>query len=266
MRRNALVSIAALSLVAAACSRESTSAPRSSASDSPFSVEASAKRRDARVKELKGSILAFAKIATDRRQADEGSVAASRLYMSSLITDLREVAPAMAFEAKLGKTVGVWQEVWSDEQNPLPPGFQILRPNVFQIVRADGIGFNIGVRSTPGGVGTAIIQLEATADLKKERTDVVFTKTFFKPGDLSSEASLSALGQGLVDGTRPDVAALPESRFPRGPVGARGTLETVYVDDEMRISQGPNAFSGVVDTFVLVRVREGEKAAAAKAK
>ena len=222
----------------------------------PLSPEEYAAAKIQRIAAAKETILALSKVATERRMEDELSIPKSRLRMAGLISDLQQLAPSMTFAKKLEMSAGVWQEVWSDEQNPLPPGFKILRPQVFQVVLPDGVGFNIGVRSAPFGIATAFIKLQATADLEKERTNVEFLKTYSKPGDLTSEKSLAELVQGILDGSRTDVTVLPDSPFPRGPIGAKGTLETVYVDEDLRIVRGPNVYNNVVDTFVLKRVKE----------
>ena len=44
------------------------------------------------------------------------------------------------------------------------------------------------------------------------------------------------------------------SKYPRGPVGAEGFINTIYVDDELRIDYGYNEADKVVDMFVLVRL------------
>jgi hypothetical protein len=238
------------------CGKNTSGSTVDSTTRLPLSPEEYATAKTLRIAAAKDAIFAFSKLATERRMEDELSIPKSRLRMATLISDLQQLAPSMTFAKKLEMTVGVWQEVWSDEQNPLPPGFKILRPQVFQVVRPDGVGFNIGVRSAPFGIGTAFIKLEASADLEKERTNVVFLKTYSKPGDLTSEKSLAELVQGILDESRPDVTVLPDSPFPRGPVGAKGTLETVYVDDDIRIVRGPNVYNNVVDTFVLKRVKE----------
>lgn len=215
------------------------------------------------LEEILSSIIAFSKIATERANSNSQSIPGSRLKMAEFIKELKEVAPKKSYEETLRLTLGSWQEIWSDEQNPLPPGQKILRPNVYQVLREDGVGFNFGVRSIslPNGaqiLATSVIQLAFEAAPESVETKVTFLKTFSKAGGLESESSLAALAEGLLDGSR--VNDRPngykqdeERRFPRGPVGATGTLETVYIDENLRIVQGPNPFSKVVDTFILVR-------------
>jgi hypothetical protein len=238
------------------CGKNKSTSTTDSMNRLPLSAEEYAQAKVQKISAAKDTIIAFAKLATERRMESELSIPQSRLRMAGLISDLQQLAPSMTFEKKLEMSKGVWQEVWSDEQNPLPPGFKILRPQVFQVVLPDGVGFNIGVRSAPFGIATAFIKLQATADLEKERTNVEFLKTYSKPGDLASEKSLSELVAGILDGSRTDVTVLPDSPFPRGPIGAKGTLETVYVDEDIRIVRGPNVYNNVVDTFVLKRVKE----------
>lgn len=208
------------------------------------------------------SIKALAKSATERAQKDGGvSIPASRLKFAEFISDLKEASPKKPFEETLRLKVGSWQEIWSDEQNPTPPNQKILKPQVYQVIREDGVGFNFGVRSIaiPNGptvLGTAGIQLKTEALPESEEVKVTFIKTFSKKGDLSQEASFTELAQGLLDGSRinaEDFKIEEERKFPRGPVGAVGFLKTVYIDDNFRIDQGPNPFSKVVDTFILVR-------------
>lgn len=251
-----LASAIAVSAFSVSCGDKTSSAGLDAAKPWPLSAEAYATARKERLKEAKDAILAFATVATERRMESEVTIPKSRLRMAELIRNLQKLAPSSTFEQRFQKTIGVWQEVWSDEQNPLPPGFKILRPQVFQVIRADGIGFNIGVRATPFGIGTAFIKLRASADAEKQRTNVEFLKTYSKVGDLATEPSLPALVQDILDNTRADITELPDSPFPRGPIGAKGTLDTVYVDDELRIVRGPNSYSDVVDTFILKRIEE----------
>jgi len=211
--------------------------------------------------EIIDSIKAFSKMATERALNNSATIPASRLRMSDFISELKDVAPKKTFEESLVLSQGSWQEIWSDAQNPLPPGQRILKPRVYQVVRDDGIGFNFGIREIllPNGakiIATSAIQIELEAQKELGETKVTFLKTFSKQGDLSEEPSLAELAQGLWDGSRVnenDFKQDEDRRFPRGPVGAVGSLETIYVDENFRIVQGPNPFSKVVDTFVLVK-------------
>ena len=215
------------------------------------------------VEEILSSIKAFSKVATERANSSSTSIPASRLKMAEFLSELKAVAPKKTNDETLRLSLGSWQEIWSDEQNPTPPGQKILKPNVYQVLREDGVGFNFGMRSIslPNGaqiVATSVIQLAFESVPESGNTKVTFLKTFSKVGGLETESSLAALAQGLLDGSR--VNSTPtgykqdeERRFPRGPIGAVGTLETVYIDEDIRIVQGPNPFSNVVDTFVLVR-------------
>ena len=261
----ALLNSALLAVVAVGCSQFGSGSQKQAASQSKstdgvdkFSKEGYALVQAERVAELKASIISFSKLATELASEDETKIPGLRLYMSSLIEQLKKVAPAKSFDERKQLSLGAWQEVWSDARNPNPPGQKILRPNVFQVLYSDGVGFNFGVRSIalPSGevvIATSVIELSFEKDAVKDELNVTFQKTFTKAGDLSKE-SIAQLAQDIKDGKRADVVQDPERRFPRGPVGAKGPLDLVYVDDEIRISQGANPYSKVVDTFVLIRL------------
>ncbi len=257
LRRWALVVLASCTGLLASSCRNSDISESEALSQSPLGQ---AKRS---VEEIIGSIKAFSKIATERAASNSATIPASRLKMADFISELKEASAKKSFDEVLRLSKGSWQEIWSDEQNPLPPSQRILKPKVYQVLRSDGIGFNFGVReiALPNGakiIATSAIQLQVEAQEELGRTKVTFLKTFSKQGDLSEEASLAALAEGLLDGSRVNGNAGgfkqdEERRFPRGPVGAEGTLETIYIDENFRISQGPNPYSKVVDTFILVK-------------
>ncbi len=215
------------------------------------------------VEDIIGSIKAFSKVATERAASNSATIPASRLRMADFISELKEASPKKPFEEELRLSQGSWRQIWSDDQNPIPPGQKIIKSKVYQVIRSDGFGFNFGIRAItlPNGaeiIATSAIQLHLEAERQLGLLKVTFLKTFSKQGDLSEEPSLAELAQGLLDGTRVNDNANgfkqdEERRFPRGPVGAVGTLETIYIDETFRIAQGPNPYSKVVDTFILVK-------------
>lgn len=216
------------------------------------------------VEEIIGSIKAFSKVATERAASNSATIPASRRRMADFISELKEATTKKPFDEELRLSQGSWQQIWSDAQNPIPPGQSFLMTKVYQVIRSDGFGFNFGIRTItlPNGaemIATSAILLQLQAERELGLVKVTFLKTFSKQGDLSEEPSLAELAQGLLDGARvngnvngfkQDV----ERRFPRGPVGAVGTLDTIYIDENFRIAQGPNPYSKVVDTFILVKI------------
>ncbi len=181
------------------------------------------------------------------------------LFLQNYFDDFSALGQETPFTEKAELTIGSWREIWSSEENPTPPTLKQVKGQVYQIIREDGIGFNIGVRSLelPNSrplLLTAFIKLAASFDGETELTNVEFLKTYRKQGDLSTEVSLADLVDGILSGTRPDVEEQPEERFPNGPVGAKGSIRTVYVDEDIRIGAAPNAFQPeVTDYFVLQR-------------
>ena len=195
--------------------------------------------------------------------------AAKALFLENYYDQFVELGEDIPFATAQQLTVGSWREVWASEENDeVLPGFIQPTPGqVYQVIKEDGVGFNIGVNRVGfgpvGANGTFFIELTTQSDFENELTLVEFINTYQKLGTIDNEPSLAALVGGILDGSRVrnglfgrgDIFQGDQSRtFPNGPIGAKGTLKTIYIDADLRIVEGPNAFQPeVTDYFVLVR-------------
>ncbi|MEI8025363.1 MAG: hypothetical protein WCI18_03340 [Pseudomonadota bacterium] len=167
---------------------------------------------------------------------------------------------AKTFEEEKALKVGVWQQLWTDDADDKRADnfFQkVDRTNTYQVVFEDGVFYNVSEIETVLGRFTGFLRgnyeameprfnLEFT-DLKVRRGGV---ETSSEQGGLFSFVEAAKLGQlkGLFQ--------FPgERRYPNGPVGAKGYIETVFIDEEIRIDVGANLADGVRDLFVLVRAQ-----------
>lgn len=163
-----------------------------------------------------------------------------RAKMYPLITKLTAHFGEQPAKRKLPLVVGAWRQLWSDYPYPKVPFVKMDAAQIYQVVSPNGHYWNIGDEIVGGMLGlTGVLRgaFESSGNLLKIR----FTKVGFRIGRLERTDDLIKLANGLESGR---VFYLPTpggGRAPRGPVNIRGTLETLYVDSDLRIERGTQA-------------------------
>jgi hypothetical protein len=147
-----------------------------------------------------------------------------RPYLELLV----RVAPERSKAETLQLLLGPWYSLWTNQE------FRGNSPNlarIFQVVR-QGHYYNLSDSPGPGGV-TFINALRGAYAPVADTFAIRFTRNAVLPGSLVGKtgAEVAALAAGIEAGT---VAVTPVP----GPIGITGQLGVVYVDAELRISDG----------------------------
>lgn len=133
---------------------------------------------------------------------------------------------------KVPLVAGAWRQIWSDYPYPMAPFVDMDLSQVYQVVSADGHYWNLGDSRALGFLGlTGVLRGSWVADGTKLR--IQFTNSGFRFGRLAKGVDLVSYADDLESGERTYVG-LPGG----GPVGISGTLETLYVDGDLRVERG----------------------------
>ena len=175
-----------------------------------------------------------------------------RALLDSRLAALKTLQGPVTEAEKLNRSVGVWNQLWSDEENPQviqPPGVTNVESQVYQVILDDNTGYNFGLRNGPFGEGLFIIRFDVT-----DGTDskvVTFTNTYFRQGKFAYGENLVQLAKNIGAGTAANVVERQAPKFPRGPIGSQSPLFTDYIDVDFRIVTVPNSVTKHLDMFVL---------------
>ena len=198
--------------------------------------------------ELKTKIVEIASLNTNRLD----NFAEVREQLNPLVKELSERADQSVEERVDGK-IGSWKQLWTDDSDDTRPNnfFSSLdRDRTFQVVDKDGFFYNVSEIKTKIGL-RATAFLRGTYKRKGDGIAIKFTNLDIK-----------ALGTKKITETVYKLETKREkffpatrlSKYPRGPVGAEGYIDTIFVDEDMRVDFGYNTADEVVDLFVLVRM------------
>ena len=175
-----------------------------------------------------------------------------RGQLAPLVDELVERADQSVDERVDGK-VGSWKQLWTDDSDDTRPNnaFSTLdRDRTFQVVDEDGFFYNISEIKTKIGL-RATAFLRGTYKKQGEGIAIKFTNLDIKA---LGTKNITETVYKLEEKKEKFFPATRLSQYPRGPVGAEGFINTVYVDDEMRVDYGYNTADEVVDMFVLIRM------------
>lgn len=204
---------------------------------------------------LKNQIIKISKQNIDR--LDNFSDIRSKL--NPLVEELSKLQSLTAEESKRLK-VGTWKQLWTDDADDLRANnrFQrAQRDETYQIVFSDGLFYNLTVLKTPIGSASGFLRGTYSQNPNApEYIDLQFTSLRLKKGGLPRVASeLLDLTLDVENGYQ-KTFSLPFNfdKFPNGPVGARGDIKTIYIDESLRVDIGRNKEDNVEDLFILVRL------------
>lgn len=197
---------------------------------------------------LKTQILKIAQAAQGQYDSDDNDPAV-RAQLDPLVDQLIASVPSRTEEEKLVDVVGTWQQVWSDGPGG-PPGQGPLAKDVFQVVFPDKYYWNVA-RNQVGTVQTMGF-LRGKFDINSDSLQIEFTKSVFDPGWQPAGTDVATLGM------RAEVGAYDGNPQPPGtsPIGKKGYLANVYVDQDMRICRGGGEEFGGTYLYVLTRNSE----------
>ncbi len=199
--------------------------------------------RDIRVEVLKRAIVSIARGAQGACDQDDNDPVVSK-GLRRLTSKLVRISPPRTETDKLAQVAGGWKQEWAD--------LRIGSPNctdadsIYQVVSPDGYYWNIST-TRPAAGPPSLGLLRGKFAVTPDFLEIEFTNLAVSP-------VVPPLGTDLVDlatrAERGEFVALP----PFFPVGVKGELKNVYVDDDLRIVTGDDDSPGSVDSiFVLTR-------------
>ena len=182
----------------------------------------------------------------------------ARLELEPLIEEISEYNDQTLATDQLPSIVGAWKEIWSNEREPSPFFLKIDRSQVYQVITDQGYFYNFSDVKTPLGTTTGVLRGTYEHD-KGLALAIEFTAVKLGFGGLKADKNLVSFASDIENG-RGSVFDPPGSeRTPNGPVGIRGYLENVYVDDDLRIAIERDLGRQVRAIFVLERVQTVQK-------
>jgi hypothetical protein len=206
-----------------------------------------ARADSARAAQLKEQILEISTTNNGRRD----NLQQVRRALDPLVTELAGLRQQVTAEQDLQATVGAWKEVWSDDTQADPPSFSTDRDAVYQVITPDGYFYNIS--ELVGFLGFRVTGLlRGVYQAREDRLEIEFTNVGIQLNSLG-RTDLYEFVQAVESGRESYVVPPGDLQAPNGPIGARGQLKNLYVDEQIRIAQGQNNADGVVDLYVMVR-------------
>jgi hypothetical protein len=207
----------------------------------------------AEIEDLKSQIVAIALA----NQTNLENTAEVRAQLDPLVAALGALE-TKSFEEEKALKLGVWQQLWTDDSDDARADnfFQkVDRTNTYQVVFADGVFYNVSEIQTLLGRFTGFLRGDYTAEAP--RFNLEFTDLKVRRGGVQDDPNQGGLFRFVEDAKLGKLGGLfefpGERRYPNGPVGAKGYIETVFIDEQIRIDQGANLADGVTDLFVLIR-------------
>jgi hypothetical protein len=165
------------------------------------------------------------------------NAAAVRAQVDPLIEKLSRHFGRRSAAAKLPLVAGAWRQIWTDFPYPMTPFLSMDARQVYQVVSADGHYWNIGDEKAIGFLGLTGV-LRGKFSPSGTKLAIEFTAVGFRFGRLGKHDDLVELADGLESGDSYYVGLPGGGAAPNGPVGIKGTLETLYVDGDLRVERG----------------------------
>ena len=164
-----------------------------------------------------------------------------RAQLQPLVDELESLVPARTESQKKEQVVGVWHSLWSD----MSFGPVVDYANVFQVVYPEGFYYNISREVLPNGAVATGYLRGSFADVG-DSYRIEFTRNAIADGWFDPGVDLWSAGLAVENGTV-RVMDVP------GPVGVRGDLQNVFVDEDLRIVVGKSDDDEADSMFVLSR-------------
>ena len=175
-----------------------------------------------------------------------------RKQLDHLTRALVKLSPKIT-EERIGMySPGSWRQVWSDERNNTPGAPTPDLTQVYQVVSADGWGYNFGVRYvTPEMPITFSLGVVASLEENRQTTEIV--SAFVRNSALKKGEALTELATRIHSGKSKDFIQRNAGVFPNGPIGAKAILTILYIDKDLKIGVAPNVYDGKSEMFVMHR-------------
>lgn len=178
----------------------------------------------------------------------------ARATLDPLVERLSEYNELNTIEDQLPVLVGAWKEIWSDEREPGPPFITVDRKQTYQVIYPEGFFYNVSELYRPLGKSTGVLKgTFATTDDLKLKIEFVQVKSRIR--GLPNNADLQELTDGFEAG-RGAFDPPGDETFPNGPVGVKGYLENIYLDDSFRVAIEKDLDLNVRALFILERAEK----------
>lgn len=209
----------------------------SPADDEPSQAESaltpSTKLAPAALAQTKADLRAIAYAHIDQvRDFDE-----VRSELQPLVDKLARHFGTRSAASKVPLVAGAWHQIWSDFPYPGTPLVKMDPRQVYQVVSPDGHYYNLGDERALLVLPTTGI-LRGAWELDGQALRVHFTDVGFRFGRLKRNTDLVGMADDLESGALSKLGLPGGGAAPKGPVGIYGSLETLYVDADLRIERG----------------------------
>ncbi|MDB2447262.1 PAP/fibrillin family protein [bacterium] len=163
--------------------------------------------------------------------------------------------------SSLSDKLGVWKQLWTDDLDDLRANNAFQKTDklrTYQVVFDNGIFYNLTEVKTLFGRFSGF--LRGVYEVNGDDLQLEFTKIRLKRGNLGEENELKYLTRDFEIGKVKNTFKIPfaSDKYPNGPVGAKGTIRTIYIDKDLRIDIGSNDADGVEDLFILQKIGENQ--------
>ena len=160
-----------------------------------------------------------------------------RAQLDPLVQRLRAHFGTKPATEKLKLVKGAWREIWTDQPYPMNSFVSMDYKQIYQVVSDQGYYWNLGDDKLIGFIG-ATGALRGKYVPNGSKIELEFTKSGFRFGRLAAGTDLVKLATDIEQG-RTSILGIPGGgKAPNGPIGIKGSLETLYVDGDLRIDVG----------------------------
>ena len=175
-----------------------------------------------------------------------------RNLLAPLVRELVLLNPTSTKEQELKNLQGAWYQIWSDDYEPDRPGTQKDSSQIYQVVTDKGYFYNLAEVLVDGKTTfTGILRGEYKQG--NSGLNIEFVRTGIRTGGLPDDLTVQQFIQGVEEGSI-DYIENKDAVFPRGPIGQKGLLINIYLDDTFRVAIGSNNTDGTFDLYVLEKV------------
>ncbi len=184
----------------------------------------------------------------------------TRQQLDPLVQEIGELAGPVTEKAWMDFAPGSWQQIWSDERDNSPPGAPAQDySKIFQYISVQGWGFNFGERIVaPGQSITFALSVLGSIQGHEQTTEI--TGAFARMRGLENGEAIGELSHKIKTGADSGFNVVNAGRFPQGPIGAKGVLNLIYLDETLKVGYAANVYTGEIELFILRRLdRVGEE-------
>jgi|EP00670_Eutreptiella_braarudii_P005551 hypothetical protein len=157
----------------------------------------------------------------------------------------------------LERKQGLWKQLWTDDADDVKANNKVMgtdRARTYQLVYGDGTFYNFNEVVLPFGIRMSAF-LSCYYKQADKGLNIGFDGLYLKLGGLGEESGMKALIDNIKAGKQGGLINMTSvSKFPKGPIGATGYNESIYIDEEIRLDRAYNDADKDIDLYVLKRL------------